>query len=34
MTIDNIGKTEYQDSLPFGLPSAGEVEQWANAYFP
>ena len=34
MTIDNIGKTEYHDSLPFGLPSAGEVEQWANAYFP
>lgn len=38
MTIDKAyyggGETAYRESMPGGLPSAEEVEKWANAYFP
>lgn len=34
MSIDESYYGEYQDSLPPGLPSAAQVEEWANAYFP
>ena len=34
MNIDKTYYSGYQDSLPPGLPSAAEVEEWANAYFP
>ena len=34
MSIDKSYYNEYQDSLSPGLPSAAQVEEWANAYFP
>lgn len=34
MSIDKSYYSDYQDSLPPGLPSAAQVEEWANAYFP
>lgn len=34
MSIDKTYYSGYQDSLPPGLPSAAQVEEWANAYFP
>ena len=34
MIIDKSYYSTYQDSLPPGLPSAAQVEEWANAYFP
>ncbi len=34
MSIDKSYDSRYQDILPPGLPSAAQVEEWANAYFP
>ena len=34
MTIDKSYYSGYQDSLPPGLPSAVQVEEWANSLFP
>lgn len=34
MTIDKSYYGGYQDSLPPGLPSTAQIEEWANAYFP
>lgn len=34
MSIDKSYYSGYQDSLPPGLPSAVQVEEWTKAYFP